>query len=145
MAAFEKLKTASKNVVKAMVITVRNFLSEVFKQLRSFQWKQAYKPAVQCWWLRHDEQTGILHIHNARKYGILNLKLKVTCKAGNQHTLDIPKLRGYEVFELKLFELQNWDKQYSQLKRAELVFGSNTYCFENIEGRLIARRCLKAG
>lgn len=123
-----------------LMALLREDFSEMHKRFSSVLRKPNYQPAVECWWLRHDEKSQVLLINNARRYGMLNLDVEVFCKAGQHHKFTVPKLRGNEVFELRLGKLPQWDENCCPVDRIVVSFGSSTYHYKNENGKLVPKR-----
>lgn len=103
--------------------------------------KLSNKTPVGCWWLWHDEQTGVILIHNARDHSIKDLFVKIKCKFENEYLFDIPKLRAKEALELDLNQINSCQDAGTRLliKNLEIGVGKVTYHFENIDNRFIER------
>jgi hypothetical protein len=126
---------------KVMKTSVVNAVLTIIQQAKLRLKMHANKTPVGCWWLRHEEQTGVILIHNTRDNSMKHLAVKIKCKLENEYLFDIPKLRAKEAIQLDLNQINSCQDAGTRLlvKNVEIGVGKVTYHFENIDNRFIER------
>lgn len=94
---------------------------------------------IECWWLRHNEESNVLIVCNKGRHGLLKLGISIWCLSGNHFSTNLYRLRTDSSREVILDALPQWNERpkHDAVAIIELKQGSKTFCFKNIGGKLI--------
>lgn len=127
------------NFFKSLKTSVANAVLKIIQQVKLRLKIHSNKTPVECWWLMHDEKTGVLLIHNTLEYAIKGVIIAIKFTSGNEHKFEIPKLHPKEAMQLSLNQIDscNDNGQKFIVESVEIFFRNKSFRFENLNSRFI--------